>query len=71
MEAVFLRSLDATILAWPVGIAPLDVGPSPEGFVILGVGALVILGGGVVGIILVSSAVIRRIKKRQGQTDRS
>jgi hypothetical protein len=71
MEADFLRILGAAILAGPTGNAPLDVGPSPEGFVILGLGALVILGGVVAGVILVSVFVIRRIKKRRGQQERS
>ncbi len=71
MEAVFLRSLGAAILAGLAGIAPLDVGPSPEGFVILGVGALIILGAVVGAVILGSVFVIRRIKKRRAQQERS
>ena len=71
MEAVFLRFWGAASLAWLAGNAPLDVGPSPEGFLILGLGALIMLGALVAGVILVSVFVIRRIKKRRGQQERS
>ena len=72
MEAVFWHFLNATTLglAWMAGNVPLDVGPStPEGWLFLGLGMLIVLGVVVGAVILVSVLVIRQIKKHRGKRE--
>jgi len=72
MEAVFLRLSAVAFLSWPAGNAPLDVSPPlPEPAAAPNLGGLVVLGVMVVVVILASIFVIRRIKKRRAQRERS
>lgn len=72
MEIIFLRSMGAVLLALLAGNAPLDVGPStPDGWLFLGLGMLVMLGVAVGAVILVAVLVIRRIKKQRAKREHS
>ncbi len=70
MEIVFLRLMGAALLALLAGNVPLDVGPStPEGWLFLGLGMLIMIGVVVGAVILVAVLVIRQIKKQRAKRE--
>jgi hypothetical protein len=72
MEIIFLRSMGAVLLTLLAGNVPLDVGPStPDGWLFLGLGMLVMLGVVVGAVILVAVLVIRQIKKQRAKREHS
>ena len=72
MEIIFLRMMGIGLLTLLAGNVPLDVGPAtPEGWLILGLGMLIVLGVAVGAVILAAVLVIRQIKKQRAKREHS